>query len=302
MSGVFDRFRRNKDDESDESDESEQVVVVVNKMEDIFNRLEKNLEKSQLHHQKIQEKSEGLRKIVQRGDLNEKNLIIRKNSIAELINEDVDAHEAELTEVNSILRALDSNNFLDVLTKADTQKKEDYKKYLDRFEVPLLKDEAPEGTRTDSVREIQKLIKEFKELAEKHSQAIDTMKNEFNTIEKKMIEAEMAKVRVLKNMLEKNLKNLQSIKTVMQGEADLEQVKQAKQQIMNMLSAFDARTSASKLNEIREDNKKIEESLHNHFTQTGGIVELEKQIEAKAAELDQVGTDLGASSINIIFK
>ena len=300
MSGVFDMFKRKPN--NDESDESEQVVVVVNEMDDIFDRLGKNLEKSQLHHQKIQEKSEGLRKIVQLGDLNGKNLIIRKNSIAELIDEDVEAHEAELTEVNSILRALDSNNFLDVLTKADTQTKEDYKKLLDRFETPLLKDEAPTGTRTDSVRKIQNLIKEFKELADKHSQAIDTMKNEFNTIEKKMIEAEMAKVRVLKNMLEKNLKNLQSIKTEMQGEADLEQVKRAKQQIMNMLSAFDARTSASKLNEIREDNKKIEESLHNHFTQTGGIVELEKQIEAKAAELDQVGTELGAASINIIFK
>ena len=261
---------------------------------------DKHLADAKLQIQKLIEKEEGLRYIISQTDSTEAILTMRKNAIAELLEEEITVLQEELALVNQVAEDLNKSRYEELLQRATKQEKVD-ENLFNSTQSMMLGDEANDSTRKDLVRKVKQSGSEYKKLASAYNKKVDGLKILLGNSNMKLIESERAHVATLINMLESHLTSLNKIKNQMEGNPNLEKVNQTKQHIKNMLAKYDARTESARLNEIRAENTEAENNLNRFFKESGAIEDLHKQIEAKAYEIKQISTELRANTSLLVF-
>jgi len=250
--------------------------------------------------QKLFEIEEGLRYIVAQTDLDDKTLKIRKNAISELLEEEIKVIQAELVAVNKIAEVIKESEYEKLLQQAGTQDEIDTT--LADFTQDLrATDEATGSTRKDLVKRAKQSGLEYKRLAKDLNKKVNDLKTLAGSSNAKLIKSERAHVAGLINMLTSHTGELNKINNQLKRNPNLQQVQQAKQDILNILTRYDARTESARLNEIREENAEVENNLKRYFKETGAIEDLQKQLQAKLQEIEQIVRELRANTNLIVL-
>jgi len=250
--------------------------------------------------QKLFEIEEGLRYIVAQTDLDDKTLKIRKNAISELLEEEIKVIQAELVAVNKIAEVIKESEYEKLLQQAGTQDEIDTT--LADFTQDLrATDEATGSTRKDLVKRAKQSGLEYKRLAKDLNKKVNDLKTLAGSSNAKLIKSERAHVAGLINMLTSHTGELNKINNQLKRNPNLQQVQQAKQDILNILTRYDARTESARLNEIREENAEVENNLKRYFKETGAIEDLQKQLQAKLQEIKQILSELRANTNLIVL-
>jgi len=250
--------------------------------------------------QKLFEIEEGLRYIVAQTDLDDKTLKIRKNAISELLEEEIKVIQAELVAVNKIAEVIKESEYEKLLQQAGTQDEIDTT--LADFTQDLrATDEATGSTRKDLVKRAKQSGLEYKRLAKDLNKKVNDLKTLAGSSNAKLIKSERAHVAGLINMLTSHTGELNKINNQLKRNPNLQQVQQAKQDILNILTRYDARTESARLNEIREENTEVENNLKRYFKETGAIEDLQKQLQAKLQEIEQIVRELRANTNLIVL-
>jgi len=250
--------------------------------------------------QKLFEIEEGLRYIVAQTDLDDKTLKIRKNAISELLEEEIKVIQAELVAVNKIAEVIKESEYEKLLQQAGTQDEIDTT--LADFTQDLrATDEATGSTRKDLVKRAKQSGLEYKRLAKDLNKKVNDLKTLAGSSNAKLIKSERAHVAGLINMLTSHTGELNKINNQLKRNPNLQQVQQAKQDILNILTRYDARTESARLNEIREENTEVENNLKRYFKETGAIEDLQKQLQAKLQEIKQILSELRANTNLIVL-
>ena len=257
-------------------------------------------EEAQSQVQKLFELDEGLRYIVAQTDLDDKTLKIRKNAISELLEEEIKVIQAELVAVNKIAEVIKESEYEKLLQQAGTQDEIDTT--LADFTQDLrATDEATGSTRKDLVKRAKQSGLEYKRLAKDLNKKVNDLKTLAGSSNAKLIKSERAHVAGLINMLTSHTGELNKINNQLKRNPNLQQVQQAKQDILNILTRYDARTESARLNEIREENAEVENNLKRYFKETGAIEDLQKQLQAKLQEIEQIVRELRANTNLIVL-
>lgn len=275
-------------------------LTLQEKVQPLHDQIVADLNSAKLHLQKIAEKEEGLRYIVAQTDLTEDNLVIRKNSISELLDGEIKELQEELIAVNKLSEDIQASNYDLLLQQASNQTTVDETKF-DSIKDMSAMAESTDSTRKELVKNVKAAGSEYKKLATALNTKVASLKTLLGSSDSKLIESEKAHVATLISMLEAHRDLLTQIKVQMDTNPNIEQVKQAKQDIQNALEKYDARTESAKLNEIREENTAIEKKISNFFTESAAILDLEKQVEAKAHAIQQIAAELNANSNLLVF-
>lgn len=275
-------------------------LTLQEKVQPLHDQIVADLNSAKLHLQKIAEKEEGLRYIVAQTDLTEDNLVIRKNSISELLDGEIKELQEELIAVNKLSEDIQASNYDLLLQQASNQTTVDETKF-DSIKDMSAMAESTDSTRKELVKNVKAAGSEYKKLATALNTKVASLKTLLGSSDSKLIESEKAHVATLISMLEAHRDLLTQIKVQMDTNPNIEQVKQAKQNIQNALEKYDARTESAKLNEIREENTAIEKKISNFFTESAAILDLEKQVEAKAHAIQQIAAELNANSNLLVF-
>ncbi len=255
---------------------------------------------AQSHVQKLFEIEEGLRYIVAQTDLDDKTLKIRKNAISELLEEEIKVIQAELVAVNKIAEVIKESEYEKLLQQAGTQDEIDTT--LADFTQDLrATDEATGSTRKDLVKRAKQSGLEYKRLAKDLNKKVNDLKTLAGSSNAKLIKSERAHVAGLINMLTSHTGELNKINNQLKRNPNLQQVQQAKQDILNILTRYDARTESARLNEIREENAEVENNLKRYFKETGAIEDLQKQLQSKLQEIVQIVRELRANTNLIVL-
>ncbi len=275
-------------------------LTLQEKVQPLHDQIVADLNSAKLHLQKIAEKEEGLRYIVAQTDLTEDNLVIRKNSISELLDGEIKELQEELIAVNKLSEDIQASNYDLLLQQASNQTTVDETKF-DSIKDMSAMAESTDSTRKELVKNVKAAGSEYKKLATALNTKVASLKTLLGSSDSKLIESEKAHVATLISMLEAHRDLLTQIKVQMDTNPNIEQVKQAKQNIQNALEKYDARTESAKLNEIREENTAIEKKISNFFTESAAILDLEKQVEAKAHAIQEIAAELNANSNLLVF-
>ena len=276
-------------------------LTLQEKVQPLHDQIVADLNSAKLHLQKIAEKEEGLRYIVAQTDLTEDNLVIRKNSISELLDGEIKELQEELIAVNKLSEDIQASNYDLLLQQASNQTTTDVTKIAKVVKDMSAMAESTDSTRKELVKNVKAAGSEYKKLATALNTKVASLKTLLGSSDSKLIESEKAHVATLISMLEAHRDLLTQIKVQMDTNPNIEQVKQAKQNIQNALEKYDARTESAKLNEIREENTAIEKKISNFFTESAAILDLEKQVEAKAHAIQQIAAELNANSNLLVF-
>ncbi|MBT4134736.1 hypothetical protein HOE39_00070 [Candidatus Woesearchaeota archaeon] len=275
-------------------------LTLQEKVQPLHDQIVADLNSAKLHLQKIAEKEEGLRYIVAQTDLTEDNLVIRKNSISELLDGEIKELQEELIAVNKLSEDIQASNYDLLLQQASNQKTVDITEFDSAIKDMSAMAETT-GKRKELVEKAEVAGSEYKKLATALNTKVASLKTLLGSSDSKLIESEKAHVATLISMLEAHRDLLTQIKVQMDTNPNIEQVKQAKQTIQNALEKYDARTESAKLNEIREENTAIEKKISNFFTESAAILDLEKQVEAKGYAITQITGELDANSNLLVF-
>lgn len=260
----------------------------------------KKLSEAQLYIQKGIELDKGLRHIVSQTDLDEDNLIIRKNAMSELLGKEIKVVQAELAAVEKIAEAIKGSIYEELLQQAGTQDEIDTTLF-DYTQEMSVADEVKNSTRKKLVTRVKQAGLEYKRLTKELNKSVKRLKALERNLDNNLIASERAHVDTLINMLKAHISELNKIKTDMESNPSMPKVQEAKQDILEMLTRYDARTELAALNEIRAENTEIENSLNSCFKETGEIVDLQKQVLAKTHEIRQIVTELEANTTLIVF-
>tara|TARA_Y100000310_G_scaffold344982_1_gene460948 strand:- start:1869 stop:2741 length:873 start_codon:yes stop_codon:yes gene_type:complete len=244
----------------------------------------KFVEKIQLNHQKIAELEEGLRQIVSKPDLTEKTLKIRKSSISELVEKEMEEMQNELMELKQLAEVIKGSIYEELLQQASAQKEVDENQF-DHVQTLMQGNEARGSMRHIAVGKAKQAGLEYKRLAKDLNRKVNNLKTLAGGSNAKLIESERKHIDGLISTLTAHLDKLNKIKNQMERNPNLEQVQQAKDSIRRMLAGYDIREGLSKLNEIRAENAELENNLNEFFKEAGAIEDLERQIAAKAHEI-----------------
>jgi hypothetical protein len=267
-------------------------------LERILNEVSEGMKIVALASQKITEKEGKLRGVVELTDLNEKNLRIRINSMAELLGEDIDAINDELNAVRKVLSDIQNSKYNELLIRAREQEIIEPNKY-DKFITDPAKE--TEDSRIKIIERKNAAIKKYKSLVNTHNDEVTALKTLLSSSDEKIIESESSHVKELINMLSSQLESLTTAKKELENNPKLSQTREIRQSILSSLSRFDARTNSSALERIRKENEEVEQKLNNMFIEEQKINSLDMQIRKAAEAIIQVVNELKAKSEPVLM-
>jgi hypothetical protein len=255
---------------------------------------------SRLHIQKRVELDKGLRHIVAQTDLTDDNVIMRKNAMSKLIEEEIKEIKAELVGVNGVDEELKKSKYNDLLRQADAQVEHNVN-LQDHTQTLRLTDEENNTIRKDLVSQAKQAGLEYKRLAKDFNKSVNRLKVLSGALTTDLIESEQAHVTTLINMLKAHEDELISITSDMEKNPNVVTVNKAKKDIITVLSKYDARTELTRLDEIRTENTEIENNLKACFKEAGEIEDLDNQVRAKTFQIQQILTELRANTSYIVL-
>lgn len=300
------RWFRRKQEETDPQPDSQNMFLALKKSAEELKPLINGI---LLHNQKEQEIEKGLSYIVSQADLDDKNIGIRKNSMAELITNSILEIQAELDGLKEISKAINQSKYGELLKQVDAQVKQNEDLHLNVREIRAA--DQTTDTRTALATATSKAEAEYTELVKELNTKIDSLKTLRAGSTTKLIETEQAHISLIINMLTSHLRELNRIKTELNeikfkpGDEvkpeTLAAVKTAKNDIIKMLGEYSGRTKLADFEALRTENEEIENNLKDLFTESGEIEYLEKQIKAKDKELTILLKQFYEQSINLVF-